>query len=60
MFDAQDSVRVGGKKMNPAVVLGVCKNIEIRVVGHIDIKKMPRNQMELQLALGAAALAIKK
>ena len=60
MFDTQDSVRIGGKKMNPAVVLGVCKNIEIRVVGHIDIKKMPRNQMELQLAFGTAALAIRK
>ncbi len=60
MFDNKDSVRIGVKRMNPAVVLGVCKNIEIRVVGHIDVKKMPRNQMELQLALGSATLAVRK
>ena len=60
LFDNDDSIRVGGKKVNAATVLGVCKNIEIRVVGFIDIRKMPRNQMELQLALGPTVLAMTK
>ena len=46
--------------MNPAVVLGVCKDIEIRVVGKIDIKQMPKNQTELLASVGGATLALEK
>jgi len=59
LFDADDSVKIGGKKMNPAVVLGVCKNIQVEVIGRIDVTKMPRNQTELMARVGVAALALR-
>jgi 3D (Asp-Asp-Asp) domain-containing protein len=51
LFDQTDQVRVGGKLTNPARVLGNCKNIEIRVVGKVDIQHMPKTQQELRLAV---------
>lgn len=38
--------------VNPAVALGVCKEIEIRVVGKVAIKEIPKTQKELRLAVG--------
>lgn len=66
LFDQNDTVRVGGKLMNPARVLGICKSVEIRVIGKIDLKNVPKSQDELRLAVGylpqakEQALAIKK
>ena len=60
LFDHERTVQVNGKRMNPAVVLGVCKDIEIRVVGKIDIKQMPKNQTELLASVGGATLALDK
>jgi len=60
LFDHERSVKVNGKRMNPAVVLGVCKDIEIRVVGKIDIKQMPKSQTQLLAQVGEAALALDK
>ena len=60
MFDMEQSVKVGGKQTNPAVALGVCKNVQIRVVGKIDVSKMPRNQAELQKVVDEQLLAINK
>ena len=62
----EKTVRAAGKIVNPAVALGVCKQVDIRVVGKIDIKDMPTTQHELRLAIGllekasAQPLAIKK
>lgn len=62
----EKTVRAAGKVVNPAVALGVCKGVTIKVVGKIDIKNMPKNQTELRLAVGALekapeqTLAIKK
>lgn len=50
LFDT-GPVSFGGKRVNPAVVFGICKNVEIRVVGRIDIADMPKNQAELALML---------
>ena len=58
LFDGNDTVRLGGKDKNPAVVLGVCKDIEIRVVGKIDVRNMPKNQTELAIQMNDAALAV--
>ncbi len=60
LFDTDPSVSVGGKKTNPAVTLGVCKDVEVRVVGRVDVAKMPRNQAELKKVVGAQLLALSK
>ena len=51
LFGTDDTVSVGGKKIGAARALGLCKDISIRVVGHVDIAKMPHSQAELALAL---------
>ncbi|OGG74727.1 hypothetical protein A3A37_01525 [Candidatus Kaiserbacteria bacterium RIFCSPLOWO2_01_FULL_52_36] len=60
LFDSDVSKRVGGRIINPAAVLGVCKDITIRVVGYVDIRTMPRSQTELVARVGMATLALKK
>ena len=57
LFDNNDVVRLGGKRKNPAVVLGVCKGIEVRVVGYVDIREIPKTQTELAAQIGTAVLA---
>ena len=52
LFDMQETVRAGGKETNPAIALGVCKRVQIRVVGKIDIKNIPSTQTGLRLAIG--------
>lgn len=52
--------------VNPAVALGVCKEVEIRVVGKVAIKEIPKTQADLRLAVGVLKsadeqnLAVKK
>lgn len=60
LFDQKDTVKIGGKNINPAVVLGVCKDIEIHVVGKIDIRNIPTTQTELLAQMGTASIAINK
>ena len=60
MFDDQASMRVGGKILNPARVLGICKDITITVVGFVDINKIPDNQTQLRALVGAQTLAFNK
>jgi 3D (Asp-Asp-Asp) domain-containing protein len=52
LFHNDDSVRIGGKSVNAAIALGVCKSVSIHVIGQVDIKHMPKNQQELKLAIG--------
>lgn len=59
LLDSDMKVKVGGKPTNPAKALGVCKDMTIEVVGHVDPKHMPKNQTELKLALGESLLADK-
>lgn len=54
-----DPIRVGGKKLNPANVLGYCKDVEIRIIGRIDTDHMPKNQAELAAMMGDSAFAIR-
>ena len=60
LFDASDTVRARGKQMNPALVLGMCKDVEISVVGRIDINHMPKTQAELKMMMGKSGLAVSK
>jgi 3D (Asp-Asp-Asp) domain-containing protein len=52
LFDANDTVRARGRQMNPALALGICDNVEIKVVGSVDIRRIPKTQDELRLAIG--------
>ena len=60
MFATDDSVKIGGKPTNLAIALGVCSDVEIRVVGKIDVSHMPRSQAELKKVIDGQLLAIKK
>lgn len=39
--------RANGSTMNAANVLGICKGVTARVVGHVDINRIPKTQAEL-------------
>jgi 3D (Asp-Asp-Asp) domain-containing protein len=58
MFKNDKVVKAAGRMVNPAVAFGVCKNVEIRVIGKIDIKKVPKNQTELKIAAQALPKAV--
>lgn len=48
------------RAQNRAVVLGVCDSVSVRVVGHVDIKDIPKTQAELvALVMGKSGLALK-
>lgn len=48
LFDTKDNfIRTDGTEMNAANVLGICKQVGIRVVGHVDINHIPETQREL-------------
>ena len=57
LFGTNDTVTVGGKDTNAAVALGVCQ-VQVKVIGKIDIKDMPRNQAELQKVVDQQLLAV--
>ena len=56
LFDTKaEYARAAGKPLNAATILGVCKGVTVRVVGHIDIanlKSLPTTQRELAMLLG--------
>lgn len=58
LFDADASAKVGKKNVNPALALGVCKGVEIRVVGYVAIENIPRSQAELKRVVGEQRLTI--
>jgi len=47
----QKETTASGKTENPALVLGVCKDVTIKVVGHIDVADIPQTQTKLASAL---------
>lgn len=61
LFDTEDTVEQWGMQRNAAKALGFCRGAQIRVVGHIDVTRMPKNQIELSKMLGkSASLAVNK
>ena len=52
LLPVEKTVHAGGKKVNPAVALGVCAGVEVRVVGKVDVRNMPRTQAELIAQIG--------
>jgi 3D (Asp-Asp-Asp) domain-containing protein len=62
LFATDNTFTVGGKAVNAARALGSCKDVTIRVVGHIDISKpsnLPKSQTALAAMVGASGLAVK-
>lgn len=51
----QRTTTAAGKTVNPAIVLGLCKGVTIKVVGHVDISNMPQTQAQLAAALDSSA-----
>ncbi len=47
MFDAASTVPLGGRMMNPAVVMGACTGVQIQVVGYVNPQHIPKTQVEL-------------
>lgn len=48
LFSTRDNYTMaGGKVKNAGVVLGVCSGVTVRVVGQVDINKIPKTQAEL-------------
>jgi 3D (Asp-Asp-Asp) domain-containing protein len=60
LFGTKDTVSVGGRQRNAANALGICSNVKVVVVGHVDIAKVPKTQNELAAMLsgGGPALAV--
>lgn len=57
----QKEVSGTGKTYNPAITLGVCKNVTIKVVGHVAISDMPTTQDELSATIDSSSeLAVAK
>ncbi len=52
LFDTKDTARVGGKQISAARAFGRCSGVEIRVVGKIDIRDIPKTQQQLRLTIG--------
>lgn len=59
LLDHNDTVVHNGRSYNPGIVFGVCDEVTIRVVGHVDIKNMPSTQAELQELFAGNALALR-
>lgn len=53
LFSIHDNVTVGGRERNAARAFGICKSVNIYVVGKIDTKHMPESQEELIAMLEA-------
>lgn len=59
LFDQTDTVAVAGRQVNPAVAMGVCDDVTITVVGHVDMKNPPTTQAELASMFAAPSFAMK-
>lgn len=61
LFDTKDNfVRTDGTEENAANVLGICKKVAIRVVGHVGFSRIPKTQRELaSLVEKGSQLALK-
>ena len=61
LLDTKEEYATANKEMkNAAEVLGVCKGVTVRVVGHIEGNRLPKTQAALAaLVAGGTALALK-
>jgi 3D (Asp-Asp-Asp) domain-containing protein len=47
MFDADNTVPLGGRMVNPALVMGACTGVQVQVVGYINPQHIPKTQAAL-------------
>jgi len=59
LFGTDDTVEVHGKDMNPAVALGLCKDVTIRPIGRLKVSEIPATQEALRKLVEGDALAFK-
>jgi 3D (Asp-Asp-Asp) domain-containing protein len=58
LLDQNNTVPVYGKEINPALALGLCSDVTIEVVGHIDgVKNFPKTQADLVAMVESSKLA---
>lgn len=57
MFPADETVAVGTRIVNPSIALGVCDQVQMRVVGKVDVNNIPATQSELAHLVEGTALA---
>lgn len=57
LLDQNQKIPVHGKEINPALALGLCSDVTIEVVGHIDVKDIPSTQDELVAMVEGSHLA---
>lgn len=59
LLDVKDTVAVNGRQMNPALVLGVCGEVTMTVVGYVNPKDAPDTQAELAAMFSTSPLAVR-
>ncbi len=48
LFDTEaDYTLAGGRVRNAGIVLGICEGVTVSVVGYVDIRRIPKTQVEL-------------
>ncbi len=47
LLNQNRTVRVGNKIINPSIALGICNDMVIKVIGRIDIRRIPKTQAKL-------------
>jgi 3D (Asp-Asp-Asp) domain-containing protein len=47
LLDQTDTVQVHGEEINPALALGVCTEVTVKVVGRLKVRDIPETQAEL-------------
>lgn len=61
LFDTESNYLLNnGTTKNAGTILGICSGVTIRVVGHVNINKIPRTQVELAALVKGQALAVNK
>lgn len=47
LLNYRNKVSIGNTYKNPSVVFGVCRHVNIHIVGYVSISKIPRTQSQL-------------
>ena len=53
LFSIHDNIALGNRTRNAANVLGICEDVRVEVVGHIDISEIPDTQEALVAMIGS-------
>ena len=60
LLDQADTVTVHGKETNPALALGICSGVTIRVIGRLELSDLPETQEELRALVEDGGLALNR